>query len=265
MRNRQRLTVFSSHWAQTARRVPAFAISSALMLVFVPALVADFSFESLPIIDTPGGTVDLALVDMDGDQDLDIVALEGIFANGEGIALINVLLNSGSGSFDSVLTFEVGVYPGLEVFVNNLVAGDLDADGTVDLAFYGSTAPLTAVFNDGNGTLGGAVVIAAATFDLTPSLGLGDVDGDGLLDLAIGKPGRIAFNDGDRVFTVMNFSDDPNPAQLEIVELNGVGTQDIAYGFRTLIDAGDGVFTPVGTIPASGSPDCAFADFEGQH
>ena len=231
----------------------------------VPSAFADVTFGPGVVTPTPGGGVDIALADLDSDGDLDIISLEGLFSGGA-IGFINVLINRGDGTFDGPQTTDLGAFAGLELFINDLVAGDLDGDGDVDLAFIGTIAPLTLLLNNGDGTLAPPVetsLVVDLSF-LTAVLDIGDLDGDGDLDLAFGQPGTVALNDGTGAFETAVFVNDSNGQQIQIVELNGDSIADIAFGFRTHVNDGSALFTQAGTITAAaGAPDCAFGDFDG--
>ena len=226
---------------------------------------ADVTFGPEAVIETPGGVIDIVVVDLDGDTDLDVATLEAVPGGAEVGAIINVALNDGSGTFGAPSTLDLGSFINLESFVNDLAAGDLDGDGDIDFAFVGTIAPLTLVFNNGDGSLGPPVVtpFAVDLGPLTAVLDIGDLNGDDHLDIAFGQPGTIAVNDGTGVFTTSVFVVDSNARHIDILDLNGDDANDIAFGFRTHANNGSGQFTQVGTIPASNSPSCTFADFDG--
>ncbi len=245
------------------------AILMTGLIVAVSEAPAEVTFAPPVLLDTPGATADIIVLDLDGDGHLDIASLEVDFNFADGLAtgMVNVALNDGSAGFPAPTSFELGSVPGLEFAFRTLVAADLDGDGDPDLAAIGTTAPLILLFNDGNGSFGPAVNtgIAVSLGPLTALLDAGDLDGDDDVDLAVGlSPGQIATNDGSGGFTATPFSDDSNPQNLEIVDLDGDGDQDIAYGFRVHLNDGSGVFTlHEGTYPGSFAAECVFADFDG--
>ncbi|MGI4875287.1 MAG: FG-GAP-like repeat-containing protein [Janthinobacterium lividum] len=118
----------------------------------------------------------LALDDIDGDGDLDLLA------SNSSSATVSVCLNGGSGSFSNGQTLAVG---------NNargVVLGDVDADGDLDLLVANlDDNNVSLRLNGGNATgsntglFSGGGELSAGTAPL--SLALGDVDGDGDLDL----------------------------------------------------------------------------------
>ncbi len=241
-----------------------FAAMALAALCGASPAAAELTFGPEAVIETPGGVIDIVLADLDGDNDLDIASLEGTI--GAGMPnFINVLLNDGTGAFGPPSTMELNVFAGLEFFVNDLAAGDFDGDDDVDLAFVGTIAPLTLVFNNGDGSLGPPVVtpFAVDLGPLTAVLDIGDLNGDGHLDIAFGQPGTVALNDGTGAFTASIFAVDSNAQQINIVDLDGDDVNDIAFGFRTHVNDGSGQFTQVATIPAVGASDCTFADFDG--
>jgi hypothetical protein len=122
--------------------------------------------------------------DVDGDGDLDLISPS------------RVLLNNGRGSFalGSTPSF-AGPYA--------LTLGDLDGDGDLDAVTSnfgaGNTNRVSVRLNDGNGNFSGTTDIAMGV--TSPCLALGDIDGDGDLDLLAPKIGNpmlldIARNDG---------------------------------------------------------------------
>ena len=247
-------------------------IRPAIFLIGVVFVIseaaADVTFTRPTVIETPGATADILVLDLDGDGDLDIASLEVEFnfATGEATGMVNVALNDGAAGFSTLATYELGTFGALEFVFRTLVAADLDDDGDPDLAAIGTTAPLVLLFNDGRGGFGRAVDtgIVVSPGPLTALLDAGDLDGDGDVDLALGLPGQIATNDGFGAFTASPFSDDSNPRNLEIVDLDGDGDEDIAYGFRVHLNDGTGTFTLQGaTYPGSGAAECVFADFDG--
>ena len=244
----------------------AFLVTSLTFAVSEAA--ADVTFEPPRVIETPGATADILVLDLDGDGDLDIASLAVDFNIGGGLALgmVNVALNDGSGGFPTPTSFELGTFGALEFALRTLVAADLDGDGDPDLAAVGTTAPLVLLFNDGEGGFGPAVDtgIGVSIGPLTALLDAGDLDGDGDVDLALGLPGQVAKNSGGGVFAASLFSDDSNPRNLEIVDLDGDGDEDIAYGFRVHLNDGTGAFTlQEGNYPGSFADECVFADFDG--
>ncbi|GGF08516.1 hypothetical protein GCM10011383_19600 [Hymenobacter cavernae] len=123
----------------------------------------------------PGTLRSLTLGDVDADGDLDLLT-----ANPSANA-VSVRLNNGRGSFGGTQEVAVGNQPG------SIVLADVDADGDLDLltANYGLRLPLpgsvSVRLNDGNGNFSGGSEVAT-TANIT-QLTLGDVDGDGDLDL----------------------------------------------------------------------------------
>ncbi len=244
------------------------AILMTGLIVAVSEAPAEVIFAPSVVIDTPGATADILVLDLDGDGDLDIASLsvDFNFGRGEALGMVNVALNDGMAGFPTFTSFALGTFGALEFALQRLVAADLDGDGNPDLAAIGTTAPLILLFNDGDGSFGPAVDtgITVLIGPLTALLDAGDLDGDGDVDLALGQPGQVATNNGFGSFTSSLFSDDSNPRNLEVVDLDGDGDQDIAYGFRVHLNNGAGVFTlQEGIYPGPGSAECVFADFDG--
>jgi hypothetical protein len=133
-----------------------------------------------PPVTYPAGFGPLALVsgDFNGDGNLDVVVTSNMDAQTNPIS---VFLGNGDGTFQPYVQFNVGDFP------SQIVAGDLDGDGKLDLIvmnsdiFFGGPT-LSVLFGVGNGTFLPQVVFpVAANSTIVP----GDFNGDGRLDLAI--------------------------------------------------------------------------------
>src|SRR5262245_44285667 len=137
-------------------------------------------------------TWSIALGDVDGDGDLD-----GLVGNAGQSALLR---NEGSGVFTDATT----QLPALWALTIAVGLGDVDGDGDLD-AFLGNSAYLTGAqnrlyLNDGSGVLADATSQLPAVLDSTQCVALGDLDGDGDLDIFVGNGDRLLRNDGSGAF-----------------------------------------------------------------
>jgi hypothetical protein len=140
-----------------------------------------FTGDSLALPALPADSKAAALRDLDGDGDLD-----ALFAN-DGPAANHLLLNDGSGVFADAST----QLPSSLLSSVGLVLADLDGDLDPDVVFGEEESVAdTLLFNDGAGAFQGW----PASSGLPPSagrtedLGVADFDGDGRVDLLVGRP-----------------------------------------------------------------------------
>lgn len=135
---------------------------------------------------------DIALADLDGDGDLDLVFVS------EDDRVNERYENDGSGRFTAV---EGGI--GADATSNAVLAADLDADGDVDLLIGNAGAANELLLNDGQGVFTPA---EAGRYPdpgrRTQDLEAGDIDGDGDLDVVEGNEdgNRILVNEGGAFF-----------------------------------------------------------------
>ena len=176
----------------------------------------------------------MVAADLDGDGKVDLIATNPISNS------LSVFRNTGSNekvSYAAKQDVATGTGP------SNVVAGDLDGDGKIDLA----------VANKGNGTV--SVFLNTSTTNtislatkidivtgINPSfLAIGDLDGDGKPDLAVtnsnsntvsvfrnvSKLGALAFN------TKVDFATGSSPQGLAISDLDGDNRADLAIANNT--------------------------------
>lgn len=160
-----------------------------------------FTNAMLPFIDDDGSMETylggLALGDVDGDQDLDVVVANQAEPS-------QLYLNDGAGH----LTEAIGHLPDDPDRSTSVARCDVDGDGDLDLVF-GNYAEQNRLFlNDGTGFFTDATAQLPPDLDDTTSLAVGDVDGDGDEDLVIGNAwgtsrnqDRLYLNDGSGHFT----------------------------------------------------------------
>lgn len=171
----------------------------------------------------------VAAGDVDNDGDMDLVA--------GGADRVVVLLNGGSGVFATTVEVE-----GDPQSCRDIVLGDLDGDGLLDLAWPSTFGESIAWHrNLGGGVFGVAQVIAAG-LPTSTNMAAGDLDGDGDVDLVgssynFGTAGElhVYLNDGSG-----SFAGSLVETQIAVVEgvgladLDGSGTLDLFMGVRDL-------------------------------
>ena len=197
------------------------AINSAInMFGTISVLLGDGAggFNS-PVTYPVGGAVPVwsAIADFNHDGKPDIAVSLAGSANA-----ISVLLGNGDGTFQSAINYPVGSSP------QGIALGDVNGDGQVDIVSADEcgddpacrAGAVSVLLGNGDGTFQPRISMVEGLFPL--QVGLGDFNGDGLMDVAVANP----------------CGTDPTCAS------NG--------GIGILLGNGDGTFQPVTIYPATG-------------
>jgi hypothetical protein len=200
------------------------------------------------------GTSSVLLADVDGDRDLD--AALGV----RGGQLL-LYANDGAGTFTDVTATRV---PALLTTTVEVAAGDVDRDGDLDLVLANHLEPCRLYRNDGSGRFTD-VTSTHMPGRIAPSEGLavGDVDGDGDLDLVIANfgPAQLFVNQGTGRFVDATAGRLPatNTAAYAALaaDLDADGDNDLVVGTRMFLNNGSGTFAdvtarlPLFTLPSA--------------
>jgi hypothetical protein len=206
----------------------------------------------------------VATGDFNGDGRTDIVTANQSSAN------VSVLLNNGGNGFQAAQNYATGSGP------RSVAVGDFNGDGKLDIA-TANAADVSVLLGNGDGSFQSAQSIVLP--DQTPpgapypgaqgptSVAVGDINGDGKLDLAVTSqvlveycPYYCYFYYGGYVNVLLGHSDgsfadaetylnnDTNPIAVALADLNGDGTLDVVtnngYSASSLLGNGDGTLQP---------------------
>ena len=224
-------------------------------------------------VPTVGGrTRAMAFVDVDGDGDPDLVIVDEQHQN-------RLYLNNGMGSFTDATAMRM---PFGNHASTAVAAGDVDGDGDPDLVIGNHGQQDRLYLNDGAGVFTDATVTRMpADSEETTAVALGDVDGDGSLDMVLGTWGynRLYLNDGTGTFAYATIGRLPlvsdATTSVALGDVDGDGDLDLVVGNggplgqqnRLYLNSGTGTFAdatasrmPVGTDTTLA---LAFGDVDG--
>ena len=204
----------------------------------------------------------IATADIDGDGDLDFLVANGASDN------VMVRLNDGLGNFSGGSTIVVGSLP------FNVQTGDVDGDGDIDLltANWGVSSTTVSVrLNNGNGTFsGGSDPVLASR---PRWVALGDLDGDGDLDLMAANYGSnsasVRFNNGGNFSGGAEYPTGAGPTSISAADLDGDSDLDmVVVNFNSnnvtvRLNNGAGVYGSGSTVLVGTNPNgVATADID---
>jgi hypothetical protein len=233
-----------------------FLLTAALSLTIGPKTLAqntetkyfkDVTATHIPI-DPEAHPLDVVLIDVNGDKHLDaVLAMEN--------APNRLYLNDGKGVF----SWKKGVFAEKNHDTEHVRAGDFDKDGKLDLIFVAEDDQ-NHEFYLGNGD-GTYKDVSERLLGRSEGNGLdiGDVNGDGLLDVVVGNTGPtphnfLWLNDPKRPGYFIDFTKEGLPnlktetQSVKLTDLNGDKHLDLVFGNevppnRLFLNDGKGHFT----------------------
>lgn len=228
---------------------PIMFATAIVLFGTTPVATQNFS-RWIPLcggLDQAGG---IALGDLDGDRDLDVV-----FANGQHLGQTDwVFSNDGRGSFSEKRPLAATA---LSASSNDkpdpsygVALGDLDGDGTLDAVIANDATVSVAYRNDGKGNFSSLGSLGTAR-EPRRAVALGDLDKDGDLDAVLVGLGQdhVYLNDGEgRSWTERVLASRAGTigraTGVAVADLNGDGNLDIVipgrYEAENLVFINDG-------------------------
>ena len=216
----------------------------------------------------PGGGVALAIGDMDGDGNPDVVTVS------EQRGVIIVDYNSGDGGTLLPTTVAQDPVPdGGRPPILGIATGDLDGDGKADLV-WASEGAAGILFNLGDRTFGSPLLLAAQG-GVFQGIVVTDLNGDGRPDIAISGSALYLFltqPDGGLAASVWSKSADAFRLGGGLISMPGGNGPDLAFvsgaqapGIQLLKNDGTGMFVDGGLLPtsANGTNHLIAGDFNG--
>ena len=128
-----------------------------------------------------GSPLPIGIGDLDNDGDLDMAVGSNFDPT------VSILLNNGLGTFSAGTTVTTGAR------VGEIKLGDLNDDGYLDLVTFDQDDSTASIFiGKGSATFNARKTIALNDIDARVSADLGDMNGDGILDLVLTDAGFVA-------------------------------------------------------------------------
>jgi hypothetical protein len=204
----------------------------------------DGSFAA-PVSYAGGAPNSVKVGDFNNDGKADVAAVSGSFVASGGAALY---LGNGDGTLQTPLTYSM---PGNNI---NLVIGDYNRDGNLDMATSNTTSVGTISVLKGRGDGSFDPVQSYPAFSAPVYLGQGDFNHDGYIDFAVpnsysATSMSVIMNNGDGTYAPPHtYGIAQTGYEIEVADFNNDGNQDFAVRgasqYMVSLGKGDGTFYP---------------------
>ena len=252
---RSKVRIPATHRVFARPRSTASIVTSGLALggglLCAEVNAAGLFTGGLPTYEVGAGVQMIRTADLDADGSLDIVVLTSQNAV--------ILRGQPDGELHAPIAYPSGLQEGPYYYGQmHLEIADLNADGALDLALTGGSSA-SVLLGAGDASFGAPNLFGGP--GLLRTIAVGDLNGDGWLDLAAAavQDSAIAIwtGQGDGTFAASSEVDiDPNPYAVSVIDANGDGHADLAcasYDALTIrLGRGDGTFAPA--VAQSRSP-----------
>jgi len=236
---------------------------STLILLFTLTISSSVTlhaqfFESRLDIDTGDKPISVAIGDLNGDSNQDIVT-----ANNDSND-VSVLLGNGDSTFQTEISYSAGTNP------SSIVIGDFNGDGNLDLATANSGSnDVSVLLGNGDGTFLTKVDYSAGIGSCFVTMG--DLDGDEVFDLVLvnidSDEVSVLINNGDGTYQdALHYGVGNGPCSVAVGLLNEDAFADLAVAnslsndISILLGAGDGTFQDATTYYGGKFPQSIIID-----